>query len=262
MPTPLEILIDPISLGVLTIFFALFVLENWFPGRPLPRVKGWWFRAGISFVGYFYLATYLPLVWDTYLAEYQLFNLESSGLIASTLIALLVFELFIYLWHRALHQYKGLWRLFHQMHHSAERVDTLGAFYFSPLDMIAFTFLGSLCLVVVIGVSPQAATYFLFITTFLVVFQHSNIKTPVWVGYFIQRPESHSVHHAKGVHRYNYSDLPLFDMLFGTFKNPRTFQTEAGFYPGASKRIPEMLMFKDVSKPHGELHSGKDVSPE
>jgi sterol desaturase/sphingolipid hydroxylase (fatty acid hydroxylase superfamily) len=31
-----------------------------------------------------------------------------------------------------------LWRIFHQMHHSAERLDTYGAFYFSPYDMIGF----------------------------------------------------------------------------------------------------------------------------
>tara|TARA_B100000965_G_scaffold386184_1_gene388202 strand:+ start:1134 stop:1253 length:120 start_codon:yes stop_codon:yes gene_type:complete len=34
-----------------------------------------------------------------------------------------------------------------QMHHSAEVVDSIGAFYFSPLDMIGFTLLGSISLV-------------------------------------------------------------------------------------------------------------------
>jgi len=38
----------------------------------------------------------------------------------------------------------ALWRGFHQMHHSAERVDAFGAFYFSPLDIIGFTMLSSL----------------------------------------------------------------------------------------------------------------------
>lgn len=260
MPTPLEILMDPISLGVLFVFFSLMLVEHLFPGRELPRVPGWTLRAGISFIVYFYLATYLPLLWDAYLAEYQVFNLESMSIAASTLIAVLVFELLIYLWHRAMHEKKWLWRTFHQMHHSAERVDTLGAFYFSPLDMIGFTFLGSLSLVVVIGVTPQVATYFLFITTFLVVFQHTNIRTPVWLGYLIQRPESHSVHHAKGIHRYNYSDLPVFDMLFGTFRNPDTFEQEAGFYHGASKRIPEMLVFQDVSKHETTVKPVKEVN--
>ena len=87
----------------------------------------------------------------------------------------------------------------------------------------------------------------LLVTTFLSIFQHANIKTPQWLGYFIQRPESHTVHHAKGIHKYNYSDLPIFDIVFGTFDNPQEYVHETGFYNGASNRIGAMLMFKDVS---------------
>jgi sterol desaturase/sphingolipid hydroxylase (fatty acid hydroxylase superfamily) len=65
----------------------------------------------------------------------------------------------------------------------------------------------------------------------------------------VQRPESHTEHHAKNIHAGNYSDLPLFDILFGTFKNPKTYSHETGFYNGASGRVKEMLLFKDVSKP-------------
>jgi sterol desaturase/sphingolipid hydroxylase (fatty acid hydroxylase superfamily) len=42
------------------------------------------------------------------------------------------------------------------MHHSAERMDSYGAFYFSPLDIVGFTFLTSLSLTVVVGLSAQA----------------------------------------------------------------------------------------------------------
>jgi sterol desaturase/sphingolipid hydroxylase (fatty acid hydroxylase superfamily) len=61
------------------------------------------------------------------------------------------------------------------------------------------------------------------------------------------------VHHGKGIHAQNYSDLPVFDLLFGTFVNPREFEKEAGFYPGASERVVEMMLFKDVSQPAEEL---------
>ncbi|MBU3003960.1 sterol desaturase family protein [Paraglaciecola arctica] len=247
MPTPLEILLDPISLGVIALFCTLMILEVIAPGRKQTSVKGWVPRALIFFVGYFYLSTYLPLFWDKYLIEYQLFDLTEMNVYLSTLIAVLVFELLIYVWHRSLHKTNWLWRSFHQMHHSAERVDTLGAFYFSPLDMIGFTMMGSLSLALIVGVSPQTTTYFLFITMFLVIFQHTNIKTPQWLGYLVQRPESHSVHHSKGIHAYNYSDLPIFDILFGTFKNPAQFEKEIGFYSGASAKIPDMLLCKDIT---------------
>ena len=134
------------------------------------------------------------------------------------------------------------------MHHSAERMDSYGAFYFSPMDMIGFTFLGSLCLVVIAGFTPEAATIFILGTTFLSIFQHSNIKTPVWLGYIIQRPEAHTVHHAKGIHAYNYSDISLFDIIFGTFRNPKGYDNETGFYEGASSKVWDMLTFKDINE--------------
>ncbi len=74
------------------------------------------------------------------------------------------------------------------------------------------------------------------------MFQHTNVRTPQWLGYFVQRPESHSHHHERGVHARNYSDLPVFDMLFGTFHNPRGFAPATGFYDGASARIIDMLL--------------------
>jgi sterol desaturase/sphingolipid hydroxylase (fatty acid hydroxylase superfamily) len=82
---------------------------------------------------------------------------------------------------------------------------------------------------------------------FLATFQHTNIRTPQWLGYIVQRPESHSVHHARGVHHYNFSDLPLFDILFGTFRNPKDFAAESGFEGVSSAQIGPMLLFKDVA---------------
>jgi sterol desaturase/sphingolipid hydroxylase (fatty acid hydroxylase superfamily) len=161
----------------------------------------------------------------------------------------LLYELGMYVWHRSMHKNHRLWRVFHQMHHSAERLDTYGAFYFSPWDMIGFTLLGTVCFSLLLGVTPQSITAILLITNFLSMFQHANIKTPVWLGYIVQRPESHAVHHAKGVHAYNYSDLPLFDILFGTFRNPEKYIPETGFYKGASKRMKEMLLCKEVDRP-------------
>jgi len=250
MPTPIEILLDPISLILFSIYAALILLEQLLPGQPLKKVRRWVPKSLLVFIVYFYLSTYLPLIWDKYLIPYQLLDLQSLPSYLSTLIAVLVFELLIYIWHRTMHGNNFLWRTFHQMHHSAERLDTFGAFYFSPLDMIGFTFLGSLSLSLFVGISPQAITWFLYITMFLAIFQHTNIKTPQWLGYIIQRPESHSVHHQKGVHAYNYSDLPIFDILFRTFKNPKYFSHELGFYEGASHKLKEILLCKDINQPN------------
>ena len=71
MPTPLQILLDPISLTVLGLYGVLIVLEALFPARPLPAVRGWKTRALIVFVLYFCGSSYLPLLWDDALAKYQ-----------------------------------------------------------------------------------------------------------------------------------------------------------------------------------------------
>ncbi|PRX55108.1 sterol desaturase family protein [Flagellimonas meridianipacifica] len=248
LPTPLELVLDPTSYIVYGIYIVLIAWEAFFPARKLPKIKFWRLKGFIAFTLFFFLSSYLPLIWDTYLVEYQLFDLTLLGTAWGAVVGVLLYEFGVYVWHRSMHKSDRLWKVFHQMHHSAERIDSYGAFYFSPMDMIGFTFLGSLCLVVIAGFTAEATTWIILITTFLAIFQHSNIKTPVWIGYLIQRPEAHAIHHAKGIHAYNYSDISFFDIVFGTFKNPKGYDHEAGFYHGASEKVGEMLLFKDISK--------------
>lgn len=248
MPTPLEILLDPASLIVLSMYAALMIWEGVFPARSLPPIKYWKLKGLTFFAVFFYLSSYLPLLWGEYLSRYQVFDFTGVGTLQGVITGVLLYQFGVYVWHRSMHSSNVLWRVFHQMHHSVERVDTYSAFIFSPMDMIGFTVLGSLLLVLVAGFSPQASTIILLINTFLSMFQHSNIRTPVWLGYIVQRPEAHALHHAKGIHAYNYSDIAIYDILFGTWKNPRNFESEIGFYLGASSRIADMLLFKDVTE--------------
>lgn len=248
LPSPWQILMDPASIIVISIFLFLMILEAIVPGRKLPTIKYWRLKGISAFIIYFFISSYLPLIWSDYLATYSLFDLSFLGDYWGGLVALLVYQLGVYVWHRSMHSSNVLWRVFHQMHHSAERVDTYGAFFFSPMDMLGFTFLTSLAMVWVAGFTAQATIYAIYSSTFLAVIQHTNIKTPQWMGYIFQRPESHSMHHAKGVHAFNYSDLPLFDIIFGTFHNPKDFSEEAGFYNGASTEMGKMLLFKDINQ--------------
>jgi sterol desaturase/sphingolipid hydroxylase (fatty acid hydroxylase superfamily) len=246
MPTPLQILLDPVSLAVLGIYAALILFEALFPARPLPHIRGWRTRALIVFTAYFFGSSYLPLLWGDALAPIQLLDLSNLNPFLGAGIAVLAFELLVWAWHRSMHKNHWLWRSFHQMHHSAERLDSFGAFYFSPLDIVGFTLLSSVALTVV-GLAPQAVTYYLYATMFLAVIQHLNVRTPQWLGYIVQRPESHSVHHGRGIHHYNFSDLPLWDILFGTFRNPKEFVAESGFEGASSNQITDMLLWRDIA---------------
>jgi sterol desaturase/sphingolipid hydroxylase (fatty acid hydroxylase superfamily) len=234
------------------LYAALIAWETMAPARPLPSVKGWKALGLGAFAVYFLLSSYLPLLWTEQLERFRLLDLSALGTWKGALVGLLVYEAGVYVWHRSMHASDVLWRVFHQMHHSAERLDTYGAFWFSPADMVGWTALSSLCLTMIVGLSPGAATAVLLMTTLLSIFQHGNIRTPRWLGYIVQRPESHSRHHERGVHYGNFSDLPIFDILFGTFYNPSDFAAETGFYHGASRRIGEMLRLRDVSLPPAE----------
>ncbi|MBS9460923.1 sterol desaturase family protein [Flagellimonas sp. 389] len=248
LPTPFELIFDPISYIIFAMYGGLMLWESLLPARKLPHVKFWKLRGLLAFVLFFFLSSYLPIIWDGFFADYQVFDLTSLGTFWGAMVGVLVYEFGEYVWHRTMHNSNFLWRGMHQMHHSAERLDSYGAFYFSPLDMVGWIILSSVCLVLVAGFTPEATTVIILTTTFLSIFQHANIKTPTWIGYLIQRPESHTIHHAKGIHAYNYSGIALFDILFGTFKNPKDYTHETGFYHGASSRIKDMLLFKDILK--------------
>jgi sterol desaturase/sphingolipid hydroxylase (fatty acid hydroxylase superfamily) len=75
------------------------------------------------------------------------------------------------------------------------------------------------------------------------------VRTPRWIGYFVQRPESHCLHHERGVHARNYADFPLWDMLFGSFDNPASFGGHCGFDAPADRRLGAMLAWQDVNEP-------------
>jgi sterol desaturase/sphingolipid hydroxylase (fatty acid hydroxylase superfamily) len=248
MPTPLQLLLDPITLTMLAMFAALALAEHVFPGRALPRMPGWRARGLAVFGVYFLLSSYLPLLWADALAPLQVFNLSGWPTLAAALLGLLVYELFAYAYHRGMHSVDAWFRVSHQMHHSAERLDVYGAFWFSPLDIVGWTLVPSVALTL-LGLPPAAATATILVITFLGIFQHANLRTPRWLGYIVQRPESHTIHHARGIHAKNYADLPLIDMLFGTFANPQRFEHATGFWHGASERVLDMLLARDVTRP-------------
>ena len=230
--------------GLFAVFAALdFVI----PARSFPVVAGWRLKGLASALVYWVVSTRAPFLWDAALAQHTLVDARALPLWLAAPLAFVAYELGVYAWHRTMHASDFLWRWLHQTHHSAERVDIWGALYFHPLDMAGFAFVGSFMLVFVFGFSPEAVLAAYLAATFFGLFQHANLKTPQWLGWLIGRPEMHALHHERGVHRFNYGDIPLWDMAFGTWRNPKTWSGQAGFHDGASARLGELLIGRDVS---------------
>ena len=236
---------------MLTVIFAVFafcfVLERAIPGWPLPKVRTWPVRVllinGVQ-LGVVLLA---GLSWERWLSSASVFHLseyvspEVGGLIAY-FIATFVF----YWWHRWRHECGFLWRGFHQIHHSPQRLEVITSFYKHPGEMVVNSIIGSLLVYTLLGLSLEAGAIYTMCTALGEFFYHTNIKTPRWIGYFFQRPEMHRIHHQNNRHKNNYGDITWWDMLFGTYENPKEWVHTCGFDAAKEERLLAMLAYKDV----------------
>ncbi|MFM7986375.1 MAG: fatty acid hydroxylase, partial [Candidatus Fonsibacter sp.] len=79
LPTPWQILTDPASVIVISIFLVLLIAEAVIPARKLPPIKYWRIAGVLSFLIYFFVSSYLPLIWNDYLEAYKVFELAFLG---------------------------------------------------------------------------------------------------------------------------------------------------------------------------------------
>ncbi|MGD8416954.1 MAG: sterol desaturase family protein [Pseudomonadales bacterium] len=239
-------LLSYVSLGFVPAFLLLALVHE---ARVYEKPRWWRTKMTVATVLLVGASIAVSTFWGTLLGDFHLLDGSGLGTGLGALVGIVVYEFFHYVYHRAAHRFNWLWRLGHQMHHSVEAMDAFGANYGHPIDLFMFVTFGSLVFYPLLGLTVEAGAVGGVWLAFNNMFQHANVHTPHWLGYLIQRPESHVVHHARGRHRGNYANLPLWDMLFGTFHNPRDVDgIEAGFYTGASDRVMDMLLFRDVSE--------------
>jgi sterol desaturase/sphingolipid hydroxylase (fatty acid hydroxylase superfamily) len=250
-----------LEITALALLPAFMVLDFLISERSYKSPRFWRLRAFLVSAFTVWFSLQVGLWWAQRMDGVALFNGAALGTAAGATVGVLVYEFGHYWYHRAAHTFDALFRITHQMHHSAESVDAFGAYYLHPLDTVAFTSISVLVFFPLLGLTPEAGAWASLFLAFNAVFQHANIRTPHWMGYLIQRPESHCIHHGRGVHAWNYSDLPLWDMVFGTFNNPRSVEgMRAGFHDGASSRLAAMLFGRDVTGPSPDTNMRDLVS--
>jgi sterol desaturase/sphingolipid hydroxylase (fatty acid hydroxylase superfamily) len=192
------------------------------------------------------LAGYTWELWFSTWSIFQITNYLSP--LSGGLIAYFIATFVFYWWHRARHEFDFLWVGFHQIHHSPQRLEVITSFYKHPGEMIVNSIIGSLLVYTVLGLTIEAGIIYTACTAIGEFFYHTNIKTPRWVGYIFQRPEMHRVHHEFNQHKNNYGDIVWWDMLFGTYDNPKKWNKTCGFIPEKEERLLNMLAYKDVHK--------------
>lgn len=142
---------------------------------------------------------------------------------AEMLIAVLLFDLFTYWFHRLSHRIPFMWR-FHRVHHSDPQMDVTTANRFHLGEVIISSLL-RIPLIALTGVELWHLAFYELLMFSIVQFHHANIALPAVLDrllrLFIVTPAMHKVHHSR-IQREtdsNYTSLFSFwDRVFGSFR--------------------------------------------
>lgn len=244
------------TLLTIVVTAGFLVLERVRPGRALPHSRGWYARALLLNAAQIACTLGTRFVWTRLFHGESLLDVarwRSPALEGFT--AWLVSTFFYYWWHRLRHA-DGWWRIFHQIHHSPARIEVLTSFYKHPVEILADIALSGLIAYPLVGVSLEGAFWLNFFAATGEYLYHANFASPRWLRYLVQTPELHAVHHALDVHRYNFSDLPIWDRLFGTYKDATSFAPACGFPRDNERFLGAMLRFEDVYQRGAEPERG------
>ena len=227
---------------------GIFVWEHFFPAHSLDPESEWYVRALLT--NAFQLLVFLAVdhFWSAWNSGWSLHLMPAASPLAGACVAYFIFTFAIYWWHRARHASPLLWRVFHQFHHSPKRIQTLTAYYIHPLDMFVGLSISNIILFPLLGLNFEAAAWYTLITGFAGFFIHANIRVPRAVGYVFQTPEMHRLHHKRGHHAHNYSDIVWWDMMFGTYLNPKEDIETCGFDDVTEKKLLPLLLGREVTK--------------
>ncbi len=231
-----------LSVIELVLFLGLFSLERAAPARQFPKLRSW-FRhwCGLMLFATLWL-TGLLAVWPNIPSLWHPFH--DWPFWSQVLTTYVAFSFVAYWYHRIRHSNHLLWRYVHYMHHAPAHMDTRVTFWRHPMEMVLDSFV-ILAVGKLLGANAEIIFCVLLIEAMLEIFHHANIHTPRrlrWIGYFLQLPEQHLIHHQRGLHRWNYATMTLWDTLFGTLRMPGEWHGRVGLPEW--KSTWKLLMYK------------------
>ena len=243
-----------------SIFFAILVLESFLPLFK-NRQKRW--RHGfrnISIVVIDNLVFILLLAAATsFIFEFAEVNKWSLSRLLNLpvpfniIFIIIVFDLWMYIWHRITHYSKFVWR-FHRMHHSDNEMDVTTALRFHPGEIIISTIL-RWGIFVILGMKVTDLIIYETIMLPIIFLQHSNFYMPFKIDKILRSiiitPWMHWVHHSQIYKESNTNFGTIFswwDRLGKTF---------------SLKEKPVEIIYgnKDIKDPHWQTIVGMIKTP-
>ncbi|WP_299297372.1 sterol desaturase family protein [uncultured Tateyamaria sp.] len=222
-----------IRFGVFLGLFALFALaETLLPRRTRSqsRAKRWLTNWGMTVANTLFvraMAFVLPVLAvgaavDASNQGWGLLNALTLPLWLEVALAILILDFIIWAQHLITHKVPLLWRL-HQVHHADVDIDVTTAIRFHPIE-IGLSMLIKIGAVYLLGPAAVAVILFEIILNGTAMFNHANIRLPLWLDAIVRRvlvtPDMHRVHHS--VHRHEHDSnygfsLSIWDRMFGTY---------------------------------------------
>lgn len=143
---------------------------------------------------------------------------------SKVVVAVVAFDLLIYLQHVMFHAIPALWRL-HMVHHADLDFDVTTGLRFHTIEML-FSALVKLAGVLVLGPPAVGVLIFEVVLNATAMFNHSNAHLPLWLDrilrFVLVTPDMHRVHHStiRREANSNYGfNLPWWDYLLGTYRS-------------------------------------------
>lgn len=216
------------------ILFLLLVIETsspfltFYKGRPKERFRN---DTRNIFLGVLNAITVAALFvglwfWTARWTEHTGFGLlnwlQVKGL-GHALATFILFDLWMYWWHRWNHALPFFWR-FHRVHHSDPHMDvtTANRFHFGEIIMSCIL---RIPVIALLGIQLWAVVLYEIVMYTNVQIHHANITLPSWLEIslrrFIVTPEIHKVHHSilRVETDSNYGAFfTIWDRLFGSFR--------------------------------------------
>jgi sterol desaturase/sphingolipid hydroxylase (fatty acid hydroxylase superfamily) len=226
-----------IKLVVPVVLLALFwCWETWRPffGQPEGRVRHAVHNLAIALfntvilgLGFGFL-TAIVAGW-TELNQYGLLSAFGLDGPARFVLALVLLDCWMYVWHRANHTVPLLWR-FHRMHHSDRHMDVTTATRFHLGEHVGAAVL-RLGLIPLLGFEVWNLIVYDTLVIAVTQFHHADISVgrwDRWLRWLVVTPYMHKVHHSdwRPETDSNYSTvLSIWDRIFGSFRmrtDPKT----------------------------------------
>lgn len=211
-------------------FFSLLVLETLFP--LFRNQDSRWRHIGRNFgivvidnlIFFILLSFATGYIWGVIeQKQIGIFNFASLPFLVRIGLMVIVFDLWMYLWHRLVHTSAFFWR-FHRMHHSDPAMDASTALRFHPGEILFSTLL-RWGVFLILGMTAKDLLIYEMIMMPVIFFHHSNYFLPAKIDKILRpiivTPWMHWVHHSHIFEETNSNYGTIFswwDRLFASFR--------------------------------------------